>query len=149
MRQLHVAVLGCALLLVNADMVLGQDAVRLSSAKTLRCQFTASALGDMLQDAPRVSGTADSLELVFDQVDTGKRTARMIGNIGGEDVMVIKGPESLTFIELTGTGFVQVTAVYVAQRRDGHFKAVHSRHTAGFGGMPIPSQMYGSCRVLY
>jgi hypothetical protein len=61
---------------------------------------------------------------------------------------VLNGSERVTVVERTNSGTLQVTVIYMAQRTDGQFKAIHSRHTALPGGIPIASQMYGSCRGL-
>lgn len=131
-----------------ASNAASQDLARLRSTKTFRCVFTVTAHVNMDTDVPRVKTSADGFELIFDQVDLKKGTARLIGNAGSEDVTVFSGSESITFIERTGTGNLQVTAIYMAQERDRRFKAVHSRHTAILGGIPIASQMYGACLAL-
>jgi hypothetical protein len=85
---------------------------------------------------------------VFDQIDSRAGTGRLIANQGGADVTVISATEAITVLEPLGSGLLHMTAIFLAQTRDGHFKAVHSRHTAFFGGVPVPSQYYGSCRAL-
>lgn len=141
--------LTAVLLIASAQNGAGaQDVAKLRATKTFRCVFTLSASVNMDADAPKAASRPDNLELVFDQVDITKRSGRIIGNAGAEDVTVIAGDERVTLLEATGSGTIQVTVIYVAQRSDGQFKAVHSRHTAMPGGIPIASQMYGSCRPL-
>jgi hypothetical protein len=94
----------------------------------------------------KTEALSDSFELVFDQVDGEKGTGRLIGNLGGSDVVVFTSPDVTMILERVTTGAFQVTAIYSARRPDGTFKAVHSRHTPVFGGEPLPSQYYGSCR---
>ncbi|MHB1095634.1 MAG: hypothetical protein ACYC3F_05635 [Gemmatimonadaceae bacterium] len=125
-----------------------QDVARLRATKTFRCTFAASASANMDGDVPKLTTRVDHFELVFDQIDLERGTARLIGNVGAEDVTVIGGSERLSLLEHTGSGNLQVTVIYMAQRSDGQFKAVHSRHTALLGGLPLPSQTYGSCRPL-
>lgn len=125
-----------------------QDDAMFRATKTFRCVFTTSASANMDEDVPKVTMRRESLEMVFDQIDAGKRTGRLIGNLGAQDVTVISGSEKLTLLEVTPNGTPQVTVIYIGRRSDGQFKAVHSRHTALLGGIPIPSQMYGSCRAL-
>jgi hypothetical protein len=137
-----------ACLVFAASSTNAQDIEKLQTTKTFRCLFTLTVSASMDRDTPQAALNRDRMELVFDQVDLRMGTARLIGNVGAEDVSVIAGEESITFFERTGTGNVQVTAIYMAQDSGGAFKAVHSRHTAMLGGIPIASQMYGSCRPL-
>lgn len=120
----------------------------LQATKTLRCVFTVSATVNMDGDIPRTGSGRDDMELVFDQIDPSEGTARLIGNAGAEDVTVIAGSQQITFVEQTATGTIQLTVVYMARTTHRRFKAVHSRHTAIPGGIPIASQMYGSCQAL-
>ena len=115
---------------------------------TFRCSFPVNANADMRQAPAKVAIARDAFELVFDQVNPVKGTGRMIGNNGGVDVIVIDATEVITILERTPSGVVQLTAIYSARQQDGTFKAVHSRHSAAFGGEPIPSQYYGSCKSL-
>ena len=134
--------------LLLATSASAQDKAKLKSTRTFRCLFVRGATGDMDGDQPLVRPNADSLELIFDQVDAQNGTGRIVGNAGGGDVTVIIGAESISILEATLFGTLQVTVVYMAQRSDGQFKAVHSRHTAMTGGIPIASQTYGTCRPL-
>lgn len=90
----------------------------------------------------------ERFDLVFDQIDRDKGTGRIIGNQGGGDVLVVAAREAMTLLERTAAGVFQVTVIYSARNADGSYKAVHSRHTVGVGGEPIPSQYYGSCMSL-
>jgi hypothetical protein len=144
----RVSLLTVLLLVMGGANAVAQDSARLFATKTFRCVFTLSASVNMDGDVPKVGSRSDNLELVFDQIDFEKRSARLIGNAGAEDVTVLVGRERITLLEATGNGTIQVTAIYMSQRSDGQFKAVHSRHTAAIGGVPIASQMYGSCRAL-
>jgi hypothetical protein len=134
--------------LVLVDSAQAQDATRLHSARTFRCSFEVMASADMRSASPEVSVRRESFELVFDQINVEAGTGRMIGNQGGEDVRVIGTTEGITIIEVLGSGFLQVTVIYLAQNADRRFRAVHSRHTALFGGEPVPSQYYGSCAAM-
>ena len=77
-------------------------------------------------------------ELTF-LLDLEKGTAYVMGNQGGEEVTVVANATGgLTFIEVTGAGSVQVTAM----GKSG--KSVHSRNTI-IDGEIMPSQYYGKC----
>ena len=68
--------------------------------------------------------------------ETGK--AYMKGNLGTEDVQIVSGDDSLTFIEITDAGNVMTTTI------DPEANSVHSRSPVLFGEL-IPSQYYGAC----
>jgi hypothetical protein len=84
-------------------------------------------------------------EFHIDGIDHGRRTARIIGNAGAEDLLVFGGADSVAFVEQVPVGAVNVTTVYAWRDTQGRFKSVHSRHTA-IGG-PSPSQNYGFCQA--
>lgn len=136
------------LLATETPSLLAQSSAKLRSTKTFRCTFTQSARAIMDRDTPKVESGLEKLELTFDQIDPVKGTGRLIGNAGGADVTVISGSEKTTLLEATPNGTIQVTVIYMSQRSDGAFKSVHSRHTAAPGGVPMASQMYGSCLAL-
>lgn len=142
-RVVHALLLGALASLAAS----AQDVARLRASPTFRCAFASNATADMRGDVPRASLDREQFELVFDQVSVRNGSGRMIGNAGGVDVRVIEGDAGITLIEPLESGFLQITAIYAAQNRDGRFKAVHSRHSA-FTAMPIPSQYYGSCAAL-
>ncbi len=135
-------------ILAVARPAVSQDASRLHSAKTFRCEFAVGVSTRMNGDKPLPKLNKDKLELVFDQLDMEKGTGRLIGNIGGADVTVLSSVEALSIIERTMSGSLQVTVIYLSQLPDGTFKAVHSRHTTMLGGVPMPSQFYGTCQAL-
>lgn len=115
---------------------------------TFRCSFPNGVSADMRGASVKTEVLSERFELVFDQIDGAKGTGRLIGNQGGGDVVVVASPEVTMILETVAAGAIQVTAIYSARRPDGAYKAVHSRHTAVFGGEPLPSQYYGSCRKL-
>ncbi len=135
--------------LVTAVVVPAQSAKMESVSHTFRCAFTQSASADFRSVPPKVALRKESFELVFDQVDYEKGTGRMIGNVGGTDIVVVSSPEVTTLLERVGSGALQITVIYRARTPDGTYKAVHSRHTVSSSGEPIPSQYYGVCRELF
>lgn len=130
----------------NAQDVV-QDIV-FKAAKTFRCTFNVRVSAEMNGDVPKPETGVEQLDLIFDQINIEKGTARLIGNIGASDIIVVNGVNRITLLEVTDTGNVQVTVIYAGQRVDGQFKAVHSRHTALEGRWLLPSQSYGSCLPL-
>jgi len=96
---------------------------------TLICTYTKQA------DPEGVRKT-DNFVLTF-VLDTENQKAYVVGNSGSEEVTPIINDDRMTFIEITATGTVQVTAV------DKKGNSAHSRHT-NIGGL-MPSQYYGTC----
>ena len=91
-----------------------------------------------------MKNSTQNFEFYFDSIDHAKSRARMIGNAGSEDIAAVQGDFTVSFIEIVPVGTINVTTVYAWNNKAGHFKAVHSRHTA-IGG-PSPSQQYGFCQ---
>ena len=74
-------------------------------------------------------------------VETASKKAVLIGNNGFSDVVMVNGTSAVTFLEGLPTGVVQSTTISLNNQ------AVHSRHTA-IGSDLVPSQYYGSCKVV-
>lgn len=107
------------------------DVAVLRAADTFRCSFDGMA------------------ELIIDDVDyrDGLGSARLIGNLSAGDMSAVLGTVTASFIEVTGSGAVNMLTVYAWRNDELRFIAVYSRHTAIFGE-PSPSQIHGSCRAL-
>ena len=122
-----------------------------SVAQTLsvRCKFSDGQATDFDKGVPRTIKTNDMSELVFDQIDTKKGTARLIGNLGAETIQVFRGMESIHLIEATDTGNMNITTIYVSAKSKSQstFPVVHSRHINTHSG-PLPSQYVGICSKL-
>ena len=119
----------------------------LRSARSFRCSFPQYATVDWDRDQPQLqTGTEDDFILQIDGVDYSTGDARMIGNVGASDLVVVSGVTTVSFVERIPSGEVNLTTVYAWRDSMGlRFKAVHSRHTAIFG--PSPSQYFGYCEV--
>ena len=125
-----------------------QDKVSSFAASTYRCAFPVNASVDMRASPLKPVVSQGPFDLIFDQVDVQKGTGRLIGNQGGEDVVVVPATEAITLVERVASGILQITVIFAAKNTDGSLRAVHSRHTVALGGEPIPSQYYGSCKAL-
>jgi hypothetical protein len=136
---------GCLAVPLYAQLAPDAGAVRaLSSARSLKCSFPWYSSADWNDDRPTLkNATQTDFGFHIDGIDYGKGVARLIGNAGAEDLTPVRGDSSVSFIERVPVGTLNVTTVYAWRNKAGHFKAVHSRHTA-IGG-PSPSQNYGSC----
>ena len=108
------------------------DVVRLHDAATLRCEFE--------NITP---------ETIIDNVKwelANMGSARVIGAAGSSDLMAVKSSARSSFIEITGSGAVNLITVYAWTNAQGRFVAVYSRHTAVAG--PTPSQVHGRLRCV-
>jgi len=121
---------------------------QLFNVQTLRCQFTASSIVSWENGDPEVVVIeGGEFELLFDSI--GERKARLIGNVGSDDVLVARTAMGLNFIERTSGGSWNTTTVFKHRENevDGDFAAVTSRHSiAPF--WPTAYQHYGKCKVL-
>jgi hypothetical protein len=94
--------------------------------------FTASPSGVEKESKP--------FELSF-VLDTKTKKAYMLGNNGSSEVTPIANSDGgITFVEITTSGNVMVTAITLSG------EAVHSRNGI-FGKELVPSQAYGQCNV--
>ena len=114
---------------------------------SVTCKYQVSVAANIsIADSSKVDVTTNVKEtddMAFSFVmEEGENKACMQGNNGATAVNVIWGDEKVSFVEITGNGTVQVTAIYGKQR--GRFASVHSRSTGG-KGYEMPSQYYGVC----
>ena len=126
-----------------------EDALQaMMSARSFRCSFPQYSTVDWdNRDQPQLqTGTEDDFVFQIDGIDYSTGDARVIGNIGASDLVVVPGVTTVSFIEAIPSGGVNLTTVYAWRDSMGsRFKAVHSRHTAVLG--PSPSQYFGYCEV--
>ena len=123
---------------------------------SVRCKFSHGQATNFDKGKPttsRVPGS-DMPDLVFDQVDAQKGTARLIGNQGAADVMVDRaGNDTIHLIEMTGSGSLNTTTIYQLNANKGashQYPVVHSRHINSMSSMsPYPSQYLGTCIKLF
>jgi hypothetical protein len=138
-----------AILFASSSGLLAQsrDPARdaLMAARSLKCSFPWFASADWDGDLPVLKTSKQDLGFHIDGIDHSKQAARMIGNAGSEDLLATEAIDSISFIEQTPFGTLNVTTVYKWRDKVGRFKSVHSRHPS-IGG-PAPSQNYGHCEV--
>ena len=121
------------------------DAPRaLAEAKSLKCEFGWYSSANWDSDQPKAKAGVQEFTFHIDGLDRKERRARLIGNAGAEDLVMVIGDSSISLIERVPVGAVNLTTVYAWPDKRGRFKSVHSRHTA-IGG-PSPSQNYGYCQ---
>lgn len=120
----------------------------LSKAKSLRCIVLPGTYIDWRSRAitSKKATWGKDNRMVFDSINFKKGTARLIGNVGVSNVMVILGEAGAHFLEPTVTGNLSLYTVY-AQLRGKRFIAAFSRHMM-FLRNAIPSQYPATCQVL-
>lgn len=121
---------------------------RLVQSRSLQCTFRVGTQADWKDGRLKPSSVSEpDLFLHFDEIDTKKRTARLIGSVGAADVTAILTPSQLSFIERTGFGYLNITTVFPSYENGAQdFVAVTSRYVM-FPLDPFPSQYYGPCQV--
>jgi len=118
--------------------------------KTFRCDFTESEGRRTSAAGVTTRATRETFsDLVIDNVDYAKRTARFIGNAGSETVLVFDGPMTVSFLEEAPVGGnVNVLSIFKRTGSLATYRAVYSRHSALTTGDLTISQSYGTCRGL-
>lgn len=117
----------------------------LSQTISLRCKFSSGQVTEFDKGRLTTKRAGDLSEIIFDQIDLKKQSARMIGNAGAETLPVIEGTSSVHLLEVTGTGNLNVTTIFgIKNAKENQFSVVHSRHITLSGG-PLPSQYLGTC----
>jgi hypothetical protein len=117
--------------------------------KTFRCDFTESEGRRTTAEGVTTSATRETFnDLVIDSVDYQNQRARFIGNYGSDTVQVFDGSMTVSFLERTQTGNVNVLSIFKRTGAVDRYRAVFSRHSALTTGDLTISQSYGSCRGL-
>lgn len=119
--------------------------------KTFRCEF-ADGEGRAVREGKITTRRGDGFSdpLIIDNIDYTKRTARLIGNVGGSDLsLIVNGQLAVTFAEYTAVGGVSILTIFKhGAGFDLHHRAVFSRHlpfTEPPGALST-TQYYGTCR---
>lgn len=129
---------------VSADA----DELQLLKAKSLKCSFKIGQVASLKNEKYTLKKDSSFDELRFDSINSNQGTARMIGNQGAEDVLVLSTSAGITFVEETLLGNLSFTTVF-HQKPVGfnELVVIHSRHIDMLGVI-IPSQYYGTCIIL-
>lgn len=113
----------------------------------LVCTFSSGVVTDLTTPPATEPMEGAPLMLIFRDIDMAAGTATVVGNANPDGVQTtaIEGINSFSFVETTPSGNVNSTSVFPA---DGSViaPAVTSRHVAIPGGVPVISQLFGSCR---
>jgi hypothetical protein len=121
-----------------------------SQTLAFRCNFSNGQITNFDNGKPNTKRESKFAELVFDQIDFDKRTARLIGNVGVSQVQVFEGENLVHLIETTTSGNLNLTTIYTNEKSmsSGSFPVVHSRHLKTSTTSPLPSQYIGLCKKL-
>jgi len=131
-------------------LLIGIQNTSLAESFSMRCKFINGQSTQFESSLPKTKQVKDFPELIFDQIDTDKGTARLIGNIGAETIQAIKGERVINLYEITQIGNVNITTIFMSEdtQKNNIFPVVHSRHIALKSG-PIPSQYVGTCLRIF
>ena len=92
----------------SAAQAFATDAARaeLSSARSLKCDFPwYGSAGDWKDDSPPIPKSGkQQFGFHIDGIDRPKQAARLIGNAGSEDLLVVANYDATAFIEQTPAG---------------------------------------------
>ena len=137
------------LLLAAVIVFTSQHSFAAGAELTFRCKFTGGQITNYENGSPRTKRVNDFVELVYDQIDKTKGTARLIGNVGVAQVQAIEGNESIHLIETTPFGNMNITTIFFTEKSklNGRHPVVHSRHMKSSSG-PLPQQYIGLCKEL-
>ena len=126
---------------------------QLMQARSLKCVFVTGSQATW--DRGRLAMTTindEKFVLNFDSIDAKAETARLIGDMGSADVVILSTPRHLTFIEKTPTGNINITAVFPSYKiNTQEFVSTTSRHlyfpNVPGGSLLMISQQHGTCQV--
>lgn len=120
----------------------------------LRCEFEvyASAVAEKAEKSigAEIRNRSGIDPLIFAALNPDTRSAQFVGNIGATTVTMIATGTTWSFVEVTDTGNVNVTQVFLwdePQAAAGIYRAIHSRHSS-LMGVIVASQHYGHCKAL-
>ena len=132
-----------------ANVIDAEDEVfsRLLGAKCLKCSFKEGVSTSWSSKGVKIESDQWKGDTIFDSIDIKQGKARIVGNQGASDIILIGSPSGITFIESTGIGNMVFTTVFPFYKPGtNEFCAVMSRHM-NLMTEALPSQYYGTCKV--
>ena len=137
-----------------ATTLLAQQWPALQDISSLRCTFETRTTSQRWEPGSEpeldLGKASQPLQFFVDSIDRENRKARMIGNAGSADLVVVPSSKLLHLIEKIPAGGLNLLTINSQHSDDGpssSFRAVYSRHTSGLFGHWIVSQHYGSCQM--
>ena len=126
----------------------------LGEISSLRCTFESRSTSDQWEPGsePRLDlgKVSQPLQFFVDSIDRENRKARMIGNVGSADLVVVSSQGMLHLIERTPVGGLNLLTIDDQLSEDGpssSYRAVYSRHGPPIFEHWIVSQYYGICQM--
>src|SRR5262245_38112519 len=124
----------------------------LSTAKTLKCEFTLLATGTWSKAGePQSDVKPTKLTLGFDSISADDGTANVTGSYGAPHIVARFSGGYLHFMQIGSAGNLYTTTVFNKVARPGRLKAVHTRHEYTDVSLPgytsRPEQYYGDCEI--
>jgi len=127
------------------------SADRLTTAKTLKCEFTVQATGDWKDRRITADIKPATLAITFDNIDTDEGSATIIGEFGPSEIIVKLSSGTLHFVQSFREGPLYATTVFAYESEPGRLRAVHTRHEFTPVSLPgftsRPEQYYGTCQI--
>ena len=128
---------------------------RLSGIKSLKCEFSASAVGKWQKgEAVSQAKSGGLLSFSIDRIDTDDGSARFIGIAAPPaDILAQLRGWVVHFVDARPDGGLNVTTVFSQESRDRKLKAVYMRTSylpidlPGFQAEPEVAQYYGECEA--
>ncbi len=149
--RMGIAAVGCALICHGASVEARQ--VRIDAAKSLRCTFRQTAIGNWNKDgAPGATLKPSTLLLLYESIDPDSGTAVLRNGAMRSEVTARLAEGYLHLMQSFRSGALYTTTVFDRDAKGGPFKAVHSRHEYFTVPLPgatsSPEQYYGECEVV-
>jgi len=116
----------------------------LFSIKSLKCTLGKGSVGLWKSGSLKIEADNWNTTIYYDSIDIESGSARIIGNQGSGNAVVLTTGIGITFIEKTGIGNLTFTTVFNSKNKSGQFYAVSSRHIDSLGDL-LPSQYHGTC----
>ena len=130
--------------LMQFNIAYAQD----NKVTSLRCSFSDGMVTNFDNGNPKSKSDSGMPELILDQIDTKKGTARLIGNAGSETIQALQGQDSIHLLEQTMTGNLNLTTVFLkTKNKNNLLPVVTSRHQF-IVNAPFVSHYVGLCKVL-
>ena len=126
----------------------------LDEISSFRCTFESRSTSKQWEPGseptPELGKDSQPLQFFVDSIDRENRKARMIGNVGSADLVVVPSQGMLHLIERTPVGGLNLLTIDGQLSDDGprsSFRAVYSRHGPPILEHWIVSQYYGICQM--
>lgn len=144
--RLRLLAVALALASHHAAFAVSSDpAVALKSARSLKCHFERGFATHWEGNQSKTAPGTFNVDVVFDNIDYRRGTARVIGNLGAANATISSSPVGLSIIEVE-PGVTDLTTVFAAYNKSGDFLAVDTRH-ANVAQFPMAEQFFGACKL--